>query len=114
MEMIVADQDKQKSQESAESQAEPQASSPDAAEVSEGGAEESIEALQARVAALTGAMEAAKEQVLRSQAEAQNARRRAEQDVEKAHKFGQERLLADLLPVVDNLERALGSIDAQD
>src|SRR5690625_6371241 len=58
-------------------------------------------------------MEAAKDQVLRAQAEAQNARRRAEQDVEKAHKFGQEKLLTDLLPVVDNLERALGSIDSE-
>ena len=40
-------------------------------------------------------------------AEAQNARRRAEQDVEKARKFALERFSGDLLPVVDNLERAL-------
>ncbi|UZJ43010.1 nucleotide exchange factor GrpE [Marinimicrobium sp. C6131] len=73
--------------------------------------EESVEALKARIDSLSAAMEAAKEQVLRSQAEAQNARRRAEQDVEKAHKFGQEKLLQDLLPVVDNLERALAAMD---
>ena len=80
----------------------------------EGAGEASVEALQAKVESLSAAMEAAKEQVLRSQAEAQNARRRAEQDVEKAHKFGQEKLLQDLLPVVDNLERALSTMDADD
>ena len=37
----------------------------------------------------------------------QNLRRRTEQDIEKAHKFGQERFAAELLTVVDNLERAL-------
>ncbi len=76
--------------------------------------EESVEALKAKVESLSAAMDAAKEQVLRSQAEAQNARRRAEQDVEKAHKFGQEKLLQDLLPVVDNLERALSAMDTED
>lgn len=68
-----------------------------------------IEALQAQLATLSAAFEAAKEQSLRSQAEAQNVRRRAEQDVEKAHKFGLERIVNDLLPVVDNLERALAT-----
>ena len=60
---------------------------------------------------LTQELMAAREQSLRIQAEMQNIRRRAEQDIEKAHKFGQEKLVADLLPVVDNLERALASID---
>ncbi len=54
---------------------------------------------------------AAREQALREQAEAQNARRRAERDVEKAHKFALEKFTNDLLPVVDNLERAIASID---
>lgn len=53
----------------------------------------------------------AKEQVLRAAAEAQNARRRAEKEVESAHKFGQEKLITELLPVVDNLERALALAD---
>ncbi|MEY3667881.1 MAG: hypothetical protein RL572_1421 [Pseudomonadota bacterium] len=48
-----------------------------------------------------------KDEVLRVQAEMQNLRRRTEQDVEKAHKFGQEKLSAELLAVMDNLERAL-------
>ncbi len=71
----------------------------------------SIEELQAQLATLAAAYESAKEQGLRAQAEAQNMRRRAEQDVEKAHKFGLEKMVNDLLPVVDNLERALSTID---
>lgn len=71
----------------------------------------SIEALQAQLATLAAGYESAKEQALRAQADAQNARRRAEQDVEKAHKFGLEKMVNDLLPVVDNLERALAAID---
>ncbi len=74
-------------------------------------AEVTVEALQAQLATLAAAYESAKEQSLRAQAEVQNARRRAEQDVEKAHKFGLEKIVNDLLPVVDNLERALSSID---
>jgi molecular chaperone GrpE len=45
--------------------------------------------------------------MLRVQAEMQNLRRRTEQDVEKAHKYGQERFVTELLSVIDNLERAL-------
>jgi len=82
-------------------------------EAGDGGQEqgESAESLQARIESLEAAMESAKEQVLRYQAEAQNSQRRAQQDIEKAHKFGQEKLVTDLLPVVDNLERALESLD---
>ena len=48
----------------------------------------------------------AKDLALRAHAEAQNTRRRAEQDAEKARKFALERFAGELLPVVDNLERA--------
>lgn len=46
---------------------------------------------------------------LRAQAEAQNIRRRAEQDVEKAHKFALEKFAKSVITVADNLERALSS-----
>ena len=53
--------------------------------------------------------------VLRVQAEMQNLRRRTEQDIEKAHKFGQERFVTELLTVIDNLERALeAAADSED
>lgn len=70
--------------------------------------------LQAQVESLTEELATAKDQAVRAQAEVQNVRRRAEQDVEKAHKFGQEKLVNDLLPIIDNLERALESINADD
>ena len=52
--------------------------------------------------------------MLRVQAEMQNLRRRTEQDVEKAHKYGQERFATELLTVIDNLERALEAASADD
>lgn len=69
--------------------------------------ESEIEALKAQVA------EAA-DQVLRSQAEMQNLRRRSEKDVENAHKFALEKFAAALLPVIDNLERAQATLDPAD
>ena len=47
------------------------------------------------------------EALLRSRAELDNALKRNVADIEKAHKYGVERLLNELLPVVDNLEHAL-------
>ena len=54
------------------------------------------------------------EQLLREQAEMQNVRRRAQRDVESAHKFALEKFATELLSVVDKLERAIGDIDAED
>ena len=56
----------------------------------------------------------AKDAALRAQADAINAQRRAQLDVEKARKFALERFANDLLPVVDNLERALESSAGSD
>ncbi|SDJ92492.1 nucleotide exchange factor GrpE [Microbulbifer yueqingensis] len=75
---------------------------------------ESAEALQEEILGLQEQLAIQKDLAMRAQADAQNARRRAQQDVERAHKYGQEKLLQDFLPVVDNLERALSSIDADD
>jgi molecular chaperone GrpE len=49
------------------------------------------------------------EALLRSRAELDNAFKRNTADIEKAHKYGVERLLHELLPVVDNLEHALNN-----
>ncbi len=48
-----------------------------------------------------------KDQVLRSLAEMENVKRRATRDIENAHKFAVEKLLSDLFPVVDSLEKAV-------
>ena len=48
---------------------------------------------------------------LRAEAEMQNMQRRTARDIENAHKFGLERFLQALLPVVDSLEKAVESAD---
>ncbi|MFL2716000.1 MAG: nucleotide exchange factor GrpE [Gammaproteobacteria bacterium] len=45
--------------------------------------------------------------LLRATADLDNAIKRTASEVDKAHKYGVERLLNELLPVVDNLEHAL-------
>ncbi|WP_191601388.1 nucleotide exchange factor GrpE [Marinomonas algicola] len=55
-----------------------------------------------------------KEAALRAQADAQNIRRRADLDVEKAHKFGLEKFAKEIVLVADNLERALTSTEKAD
>lgn len=44
---------------------------------------------------------------VRAMAELENTRRRASEEVQKAHKFGIEKFAENLLPVVDSLEKAL-------
>lgn len=70
--------------------------------------------LAARVQTLEEQLAAAQDQSLRATADLQNVRRRAEQDVEKAHKFALEKFSADLLPVIDSLERGLELSSADD
>ncbi|MBZ2169024.1 nucleotide exchange factor GrpE [Marinobacter sp. F4216] len=72
--------------------------------VEEEGAGSELEALKAQV-------KDAQDQVLRAQAEMQNVRRRAEIDVEKAHKFALEKFVKELLPVADSLEKAVESTE---
>jgi len=57
---------------------------------------------------------AARDAALRAAADAQNVKRRAEQDVEKARKFALEQFARELLPVVDSLERALEATAGHD
>jgi molecular chaperone GrpE len=68
-------------------------------------------ALQAEIEQLQLQLAEAKDQVLRTAAEAQNTRRRAEKDVESAHKYALEKFAGALLPVADNMERALEAAD---
>ncbi|PLK59324.1 nucleotide exchange factor GrpE [Candidatus Palibaumannia cicadellinicola] len=52
-----------------------------------------------------------RDSLLRAKAEIENMRRRSQIEVEKAYKFSLERLASELLPVIDNLERALEMSD---
>ena len=63
--------------------------------------------LEALVAQLQQEVLDYRDSALRAQADAQNVKRRAEQDVEKARKFALEQFSRELLAVVDNLERTL-------
>lgn len=74
-------------------------------ELEQGGLEARVEELEAQLAD-------AKDQALRAVAEMQNIRRRAEQDVEKAHKYALEKFAGDMLAVVDSLERGTEAGDA--
>jgi len=108
----VAEQDQQQpgadgQDKAAESRADISEPTVQAAVAGQGNAEEPSQ--DEVVAKLQEDLGAAKDAVLRAQADAQNVMRRAEQDVEKARKFALERFCSELLPVVDNLERALES-----
>jgi molecular chaperone GrpE len=70
-----------------------------------------VAALQAQIEQLQQQVADAKDQTLRAAAEAQNVRRRAEKDVENAHKYALEKFAGALLPVADNLERTLEVAD---
>ena len=58
-------------------------------------------------------LEDSKDASLRDQAEMQNILRRSERDVQNAHKYALDKFVSELLPVVDNLERALKTIDSE-
>ena len=51
-----------------------------------------------------------KDRVLRALADAENSRKRAERDRREAEQYGPSRLARDLLPVYDNLRRALDAV----
>lgn len=82
---------------------------------------ESIEDSQdAKIAELEAALLATQAQlkdqqdaVLRAKAEEQNVRRRAEGDIDKARKYALKKFAGELLPVIDNLERALENGDKE-
>lgn len=67
-----------------------------------------------KIGLLEKQIEQFKEQMLRKQAETENMHRRMEQEVVKARKFGVERLIAELIPVVDSLIRGLEGTHTSD
>jgi molecular chaperone GrpE len=66
-----------------------------------------LDALKARVAELEASNGELRDTVLREKAEIENQRRRLQRDVEQARRFANEKLLNELLPVYDGLERGL-------
>ncbi len=77
----------------------------------ENGDKPGYEELVQMLAAAQAKVDESNERVLRAQAELENVRRRAQRDVEGAHKFALEKFVNELLPVKDSLE--LGEAAAQ-
>ncbi|GKS75714.1 nucleotide exchange factor GrpE [Acidovorax sp. SUPP950] len=68
--------------------------------------------LQGELAELKAKSADLADQFLRAKAEAENARRRAEEEISKARKFGIESFAESMLPVADSLAAALAIKDA--
>jgi molecular chaperone GrpE len=76
-------------------------------------AEAEIAVLNAELEAAKNKIDEQKDSVVRAAAEVENIRRRAAQEVEKASKFALEKFANELLPVIDNLERAVEFADKE-
>lgn len=86
------------------------ADKPDAGNATPAESQESLDPLaaaQAQVAILQAKVAELQDQFVRGQAEVQNARRRADEEVSKARKFALESFADSLLPVLDSLEAGL-------
>jgi molecular chaperone GrpE len=73
----------------------------------DGGAAEPPAAAASEVEELRRQVEEKNDRLLRALAEADNIRRRAQRDREDAVRYAAEGLLRDVIPVIDNLDRAL-------
>lgn len=73
-----------------------------------------VSVYEERIAQLEGEVKAAKEGQARANADAYNAQKRMEQETEKSRKFALQKFAKELLEVVDNLERAIVSVQADD
>ncbi|PIQ36650.1 MAG: nucleotide exchange factor GrpE [Lysobacterales bacterium CG17_big_fil_post_rev_8_21_14_2_50_64_11] len=71
--------------------------------------DESAVAGDERLNAALAELQQLREQSLRERAELENQRRRMQRDVDSARRFANERLLGDLLPVIDSLKAGLGA-----
>ena len=105
-EVAVEDKDGQQHAEEAERAAQ-QAPAPDAAQTDEAEARQVDPTAADDRAALQAEARANYELFLRERAELENFKRRMQRDKSEALRFANEPLVRDLLPVVDNLERAI-------
>ncbi|SMY37508.1 heat shock protein GrpE [Photobacterium malacitanum] len=70
-----------------------------------------IAELEAALLAKDAEVNEAKDAALRARAEGENVRRRSEQEIDKARKYALNKFAEELLPVIDNLERAIEMAD---
>lgn len=74
--------------------------------------QQKIAELETELAQVKAQVAEQQDSVLRAKADSENARRRAQGEIDKAKKFALDRFASELLPVIDNLERALQAADA--
>lgn len=77
-----------------------------------GDADSSLDAAERELGALEQQLAGAQEEVLRTRAEMDNLRKRLAREMEGARRYAGERILADLLPVIDSLEQGLAAESA--
>jgi molecular chaperone GrpE len=73
-----------------------------------------VEQLQTQVQELQTQVQELQNQLLRARADFDNYRRRTRQEMEDLRAFATRQLLADLLPIADNFERALSAIEGHE
>jgi molecular chaperone GrpE len=73
-----------------------------------------LDALHARLAEAEATAAGAKDYQMRTAAELDNVRKRAEREIETAKKYGAERVLGDLLAIIDSLELGLKAASVQE
>ncbi|WP_417718750.1 nucleotide exchange factor GrpE [Salipiger sp.] len=72
-------------------------------------AEEDLDPTEVELDSLRAERDEFKDRFMRALADAENARKRADKDRREAQQYGGTRLARDLLPVYDNLQRALNA-----
>lgn len=104
----MEEQEKRRAQEAENSQAQQTEATDFEVNQSENAAEEnSVNELEARLAEAQAKAAELQDAFLRSKAEMENLRRRAQEDISKAHKFAIESFAEAMVPVKDSLEMAL-------
>ena len=80
-----------------------------AAEAATGDVDTELEVLTRQLGECETKLAEMRDTVLRERADVDNQRKRLQRDLEQARRFANEKLLSDLLPVLDNLERGLSA-----
>ena len=75
--------------------------------------EAKIAQLEAALLSSEAKVKEQQDSVLRAKADVENMRRRTEQEMDKARKYALNKFAEELLPVIDNLERAIAAADAE-
>lgn len=88
----------------------PEAAAPDMAAANQ----DPVQELQAQLAEAVARAKDCQDQYMRSLAEMENVRKRAQRDIEAANRYGLERFAQELLPVKEGLDLAVENADKAD